>query len=387
MQKIIVILICVVLTGCATISNHPGMVYFELEPSCNHQINSTVDFNQYNTFSIAKSKNSTSGINLIAEQQMAFMIQNILEYSGYQYYSEAFPKLPERKPRDLLAERAPKDLLSRVAPLESSDLVIIPQYSNEYKSIYVPPSNYTIPWRIPGQTQTTYINTNTSFSGSIDLRNYSGSGSQWGTATTKTPDTYVPMTLTSPGGYEGYFFPFIQILVYDRKTESLVWSGTICNATKEPDIRLSAQVLLGNLFYGKDPEANFPPNLKRIEKKKKGNGVFGLMGTPITPDGNNFYIRIDSVVLNSPANKRNLKPGDLIISIDHQTTLNWSFDKFLETLDRDPGQSLELTIRRGKKVFETTLVAEDERTARKNRKGILTLDEQGRIRKSRLISN
>lgn len=254
---------------------------------------------------------------------------------------------------------------------ENADFIIVPHFSNEYKSIYIPPSSYTIPWRVPGQTLTTNYN-------------FYGDVTAWGTATTKTPDKYVPMTFSSSGGNEGYFFPFIQLFIYDTKTKSLIWSGTICNATKESDIRLAAQSLMDDLLFGKKSEPNFPFNFKNINQDDKGSGAFGFSATPITVDGNNFYPLIGTVFSNSPADKQDLKLGDIIINIDKQSTLNWPFSKILEALDKDANFLLLLTIKRGDKIFEISLSAEDESTAKVNWKEKLYLDEKGAIKKSRI---
>lgn len=341
-KLLILVLLTFFLQGCATAPFYKK-VEFELEPSCEYQRDSSVDFNKYGTFSLIKLKEDASNINPLIEKQISFMLRNRLETLGYRYTTD----------------------------YENADLVIVPRFSNEYKNIYVPPSSYTIPWRVPGQTLTTNYN-------------FYGDVTAWGTATTKTPDKYVPMTFSSPGGNEGYFFPFIQILVYDAKTKSLVWSGTICNATRESDIRLSSQSLIGDLLLGKKQEPNFPLNSKNISQDDKGSGAFGFSAIPITVDGNNFYPLVDTVFSNSPADKQNLKLGDIIIEVDNQSTLNWTFNKILEALDKDANSPLLLTIKRGDKTFEVSLTAEDESAAKVNWKEKLYLDEKGTIKKSRV---
>ena len=348
MRKILVLLLCLGLAGCAT-TLRPGTVWMNIKPLVKCEKDPEVDFSRYKNFTVFPQAelDKEKKINPIIEKQLLFMLRNIFESKGYNYVNNN----------------------------EETDFAVAVAYSNEYKSEYIPPSSYTVPWYVPGQTQTTFINSYNTFSGNIGSHNFSGSGSGWGTATTTTPGSYVPMTFTNPGGYVGSYYPYIFVGVLDKNSKNIVWRGSVVGATPQADIRLSGQVLLGQIFYGK--EQNFPINKNGLKKKSETKtGLIGISFAPQTLDGNNFYPTIFSVAVGSPAYKQGLKPLDIITQIDKNDTLNLSFDDSYAKERKNRGESIVLTIKRGDKVWDVTLIAEDSITAKEKWKEIITLDEK-----------
>ncbi len=348
MRKYFILLIGIILlSGCAT-TLKPGMIWMYTRPSAKYERDPEVNFSSYKTFSVFPQAEiiKDSKINPIEEKQLLFMLRNRFEVLGYNYVSN----------------------------VNDADFLIGVNYSNEYKTQYIPPSSYTIPWYVPGQTQTTFLNSYNTFSGNIGSKYFSGSGSGWGTATTTTPGSYVPMTLTNPGGYVGWYYPCFFVSTFDKNSKKLVWSGSVVGATSNSDIRLSAQVLLSDLMGREQP--NFPVSSDYDKKDDSKDGAFGILASPYTVDGNNFYPHIFSVVVGSPAYKQNLKPGDVIVKVDGQSTLNWSLSQLLDAMNKGKGESLIATIQRDGKVFDVNLIAEDEKTAENKWKEVLTLDEK-----------
>jgi hypothetical protein len=287
MKRILVLLLCFGLSGCVT-TPKPGMVWMYTKPSAKYEKDPSIDFSKYKKFSVFPQAelNKESKMNPIVEKQILFMIRNTFERLGYKYVDNP----------------------------EEADFFVSVYYSNEYKSEYIPPSTYTIPWYVPEQIQTTFINNYNTFSGNIGSEYFYGSGSGWGTVTTITPGYYVPMTFTTPGGYVGWYYPCVLVSVFDKNSKKIVWTGSAVATTPQADIRLSAQVILSDIFGRKEP--NFPLCADPYLKDDSGDGAFGIFPYPITTDGNNFYPSIDALMVNSPAYKLGLKPGDIITQID-----------------------------------------------------------------------
>ena len=348
MRKIYFLLAGLVfLIGCAT-TLKPGMVWMYTKPSVKCEKDPGIDFNKYKNFSVFPQAefDKEKKINPIVEKQLLFILRNTLEVFGYNYVTNP----------------------------EEADFVVAVTYSNEYKSQYVPPSSYTMPWYVPGQTQTTFINNYNSFSGNIDSKYFYGSGSGWGTATTTTLGYYVPMAVTNPGGYVGWYYPCIFVSILDKNSKNLVWSGSAVGTTSQEDIRLSGQVLLGQLFGGKEPDCPISSELnKKLDEK---NGAIGINVASQTLDGNNFYPTIFTVTVGSPAYKQGLKPLDIITQVNKQNTLNWAFSDIYVGIRKNKGESVNLTIKRGDKMWDVTIVAEDIEKAKKEWKEVLTLDEK-----------
>jgi len=349
MKKLIYLfVIAILVSGCATVPR-PGTVWMYTKPLVKCEKDPMVDFKSYNSFSIFPQAelDKESKMSPIIEKQLLFMLMNTFELIGYDYVD---------KP-------------------ELADFIVGVTYSNEYKSEYIPPSSYTVPWYVPGQTQTTFINNYNTFSGSIGSRPFYGSGSGWGTATTTTPGYYVPMTFTRPGGYVGWYYPCIFVSIFDRNSKKLIWNGSVVGTTPQADIRLSGQVLLGYLFVGKE-EFNFPVNMNNLKKKsEKKDGSNGITVISQTLDGNNFYPIIIRIVVNSPAYKQGLKPLDILTQVNKESTLNWSMADIDAKIRKNKGETLGLTVKRGDKVWDVILTAEDIETAKKEWKEAIALDE------------
>ncbi len=359
MKRFSFLLMLILLSGCATMLSQklkPGMIWMYTKPLAKYEKDPEVNFNNYKNFSVLPQAevNTETKMSPIIEKQLLFMLRNGFESLGYHYVSN----------------------------IKDADFLIMVYYSNEYKSQYIPPSSYTIPWYIPGQTQTTFLNSYNTFSGTIGSDYFSGSGSGWGTATTTTPGYYVPMTFTRPGHYEGCYYPYLFVAALDKNSKKIVWSGSVIGATPNHDIRLSAQVLFSDLFGRGKP--NFPVSSTYGKTDDSKDGIFGMMATPYTVDGNNFYPYISSVVVDSPADKENLRPGDVIIKIDGQSTLNWPLSRILKAMNKSKGESLTVTIKRGDKTFDVNLIAEDETIARNKWKEVITFDEKLNIRKLKI---
>lgn len=348
MKKIFYLfIIAILVSGCAT-TLKPGTVWMYTKPLVKCEKDPMVDFNKYNNFSIFPQADidKEKTMNPIVEKQLLFMLMNTFELLGYDYID---------KP-------------------ELADFIVGVTYSNEYKSEYIPPSSYTVPWYVPGQTQTTFVNNYNTFSGNIGSKSFYGSGSGWGTATTTTPGYYVPLAFTRPGGYVGWYYPCIFVSIFDKNSKKLVWSGSVVVTTPQADIRLSGQVLLGQLFYGK--ELNFPKSSNLQRKFEQKDGAIGINAIPQTFDGNNFYPTISTVTVNSPAYKQGLKPLDMVTQVDKENTLNWSVANIEAKMRKNKGETMVLTMKRGGKAWDVTLTAEDRVTAKKEWKEVIILDEK-----------
>jgi len=319
-KKFVSLVLALFLTGCGEQTLKPGMILMYTTPDIKSEKDPDADFGKYESFGVCPiaELDKELHINPIVEKQLLFLVRNELELLGYNY----------------------------VNTMEEADFYVGVVFANEYKSEYIPPSTGTIPWYVPGQTQTTYMNL------------YGSTGSHWGTATTTTPGYYVPMTITRSGRYVGSYYPYFNVLAFDKASRKLVWSGSAIVAAEESDIRRSASALLPGLLLG-----NFPKSSGWSKRNDSKNGVFGCGFLIFTMDGNNFYPVITGVWDKSPASRGGLRVYDIITQIDGQSTLNLPRSKVRAFFDKSQGDSLILTACRGDKSFEVSLVAEAETEA------------------------
>lgn len=349
-----------VFVGCLPMRStqlKPGLMYFKAQPLINCEKDPEAGFDRYRTFTtvpIAETYKQ-SNMNPIAEKQLLYLVRCNLETLGYTF----------------VAERSKADLAAVVC------------YSDEYKEQYIPPSSYTIPLYMPGQTQSFNFSGFTNSYGNAwgngtNIRSNSY-GAYSGSGTVQTPGQYVPMTVTAPGYYEGAFYPCFLIGVGDLKTKKLIWSGTSVCATPEGDIRKSGQVMISRMLLGGQP-SNFPPYKDAAKWDDAKDGAFGLILQPVTENGNDFYPYVYAMFSECPAYRQGIRPFDIITQIDGQSMLNKPSSFYLVVLDKSKGDSVTLTINRGTKTFDVTVRAEDENVARQKWKVAKMIDVDGKVR-------
>lgn len=340
MQKRLIFLSAVMaLAGCVQ-QLKPGMIRTYSQPLMQAEKDPNVNFGKYRTFTVRPTAelDSRSKMNPIIEKQLLFALRSRFELLGYQYVDD----------------------------IKQADLYLQLYYSNEYKSTYVPPTITTVPWYVPGQTQTTHI----------DL--YGSTGSHWGTATTTTPGYYIPMTHTTPGYYVGAYYPCISIGVFDKNTNKAIWSGRAIVSTPQNSALLSSQCLITNLLEG---NLGFPfcaDPYKRGEDLK--TGVFGCGFIIYALEGNDFYPVIRGVWDDSPIDQAGLKPYDIVIKVDSQSTRNLPHSKIRAMFDKNAGENLMLTVLRGNRFVEAAIVAENEVTAQSKWQQCTILGPKGGIK-------
>lgn len=319
-NKLVLLLLVPFFAGCVSQTLKPGMIWMYTTPDIKSEKDPDADFGKYQSFAVCPiaELDKELHINPIVEKQLLFLVRNELELLGYHYANT----------------------------IEQADFYVGVVFANEYKSEYIPPSTSIIPWYVPGQTQTTYMNL------------YGSTGSHWGTATTTTPGYYVPMTVTRPGRYVGSYYPYFNVVAFDKASKKLAWSGSAIVAAKEPDIRRSASTLLPGLLLEKFPKAS-----EWSKQHDSKNGVFGCGFLIFTMDGDNFYPVITGVWSGSPASRGGLKVYDIITYIDGQSLLNRPHSEVRAFFDKGQGDYLILTVRRGDKSFEVSLIAEAETKA------------------------
>lgn len=358
MKKLILCALTMALfiSGCATTSSKkllPGAIWVKTAPVVKCEKDPDVNFGKYKNFTVFRQAEINTALKMspIIEKQLLFMVRNNFELLGYDYVDSA----------------------------DNADFVVAVSYSNEYKTEYIPPSSVTVPWYIPGQTQTTYLNASNNTFGSIGSTNFFGSGSGTGTATTTSSGYYIPTTVQIPGRYEGYYYPVIYVDILDKITKKLVWSGSAVTTTTESDIRLSVQALL--FFNLLSPGAhNFPAYSDLKDKYKSTNGTDGVLPIINTSDGNNFYPIIFGVIAGSPADKAGLRPRDILTKIDGKDTLNLSLAQVGSLLRKNQGESAVLEYKRDDSVSDVTLLFVDKAIA-KNNPNIITLNNDGNVTK------
>lgn len=302
-----------------------------------------VNFGKYRTFAVCPTAelDTSSKMNPIIEKLLLFALRNRFELLGYRYVDD----------------------------IKEADFYLGLYYSNEYKSTYIPPTITTIPWYVPGQTQTTHMNL------------YGSTGSHWGTATTATPGYYVPMTYTTPGRYVGAYYPWVSVSAFDKGTNKVVWSSRAAVSTPENSAVLSGQCLINCLLQSADGNFSFPfcgDPRKRADDLK--DGVFGCGFLIYVLNGNDFYPVITGVWDKSPTERAGLKVYDVITKIDGQRTLNLPRSKIRAMFDKDAGENLMFTVLRGDKSLDVSLVAETEVEAQAKWQKGKTIGPKGEIK-------
>jgi carboxyl-terminal processing protease len=119
-----------------------------------------------------------------------------------------------------------------------------------------------------------------------------------------------------------------------------------------PD-QLTTDVLKGMLSR-LDPHSDYMDEQEYKEVQGTISGKFGGLGIEITVQ--NGVPRIISPIAGTPAAQAGLQPGDLIASINGESTLGMSIEKVVNLLRGTPGSTVKVGISRGDKPpFDVTL--------------------------------
>ncbi|CCE04374.1 Carboxy-terminal-processing protease precursor (C-terminal-processing protease) [Bradyrhizobium sp. STM 3843] len=106
-----------------------------------------------------------------------------------------------------------------------------------------------------------------------------------------------------------------------------------------------------------DPHSDYMDEQEFKDSQADTAGKFGGLGMQISEqDG---VPKIIAPIDGTPAARAKLEPGDLIVTIDHTSTLGVSLQKVVDQLRGDPGSNVTITILRGKQdPFDVTLTRE-----------------------------
>ena len=137
--------------------------------------------------------------------------------------------------------------------------------------------------------------------------------------------------------------------VFQRVREAYV------EEVSEKDLVKSAiDGMLANL----DPHSSFLDDEDFKDMQVQTKGTFGGLGIEVTmKDG---FVKVVSPIDDTPADKANIQPGDLIIGIDSEGVYGLTLDEAVEKLRGKIGEPVIITIRRGKKdPFEVEIIRDE----------------------------
>jgi len=318
LKRIVMLLIVLVTTGCASNKSNLSPLQLTLGPEVDVYRDPRFKSETYRTFAVFpySEMDKEQKTNPILEKQMLFALRNMMEALGYIFVD-----------RDM-----------------SPDLLITIDAKIHYKEFDVPAQQVSIPKWIPDQE----ITSTGASSGYI-----SGLGSYSGLSTTRTtkPGYLTSETYNIPGYSTGTYFPDLLVVAYDRRTKSKIWSGKGVGASNNNDLRISSQWVLKKLIGG-----NFPASAFSSEQTSECKGEEGLGLSVLTVDGNNYFPAVLYVFPGSPANEAGIEVNDLIIAINGTLTANKSTSEIIKLQCGKEGEKLTLRLFRDGKQFEVSMV-------------------------------
>jgi hypothetical protein len=230
------------------------------------------------------------------------------------------------------------------------DLMIIYNFSNDYKERYIPPQTYSVPFWSPGKTTTINSNSSANVSTYGDV-NVTGNINGNSNTTITQSGNWETTQVQRPAYTEGYFFPDFSLTIYNTSVNNKIWEGNANGTSLENDFRIPAQYLMWRLL-GKMPKGSFVDSTFFTNN----NGQIGISFYIFNTDGISFYPVIMGIGKNSPAESIGLKKGDVIVSINGQLTSNKSHIQISEMMKGNAGTKIELVINRKDKYIKKTLI-------------------------------
>lgn len=235
------------------------------------------------------------------------------------------------------------------------DILIVYDYSNDYKEKIISPQTYTIPYWKSGENVISTVNSNTygsaNVSGDINL---SGNGFATNNTTiiTRTPAQWTTRQITKPGYTTGKYFPSITLILYDTSTNEKIWEGTATATSDQKDFRFPGQFIMGNLALA-IPRGSYIYD----ELISNNNGWVGMLFPSYCTDGQNYYPSVYYLINDdTPAAKGGLREGDIIIDVNGVETTNLNYKEVASLFIGDVGTKIKITIEREGRRIKKTIV-------------------------------
>ena len=163
----------------------------------------------------------------------------------------------------------------------------------------------------------------------------------------------------------GYFSPLV-LDVEAKNSETyrqLTLFGDVFQRVKEayveevPDKDLVKSAING-MLANLDPHSSFMDDEDFEDMQVQTKGAFGGLGIEVTMEDG--FVKVVSPIDDTPADKANIQPGDLIIGIDNEGVYGLTLDEAVEKLRGKIGDPVLITIRRGKKdPFEVKIIRDE----------------------------
>jgi hypothetical protein len=241
-------------------------------------------------------------------------------------------------------------------PLNDSlkpDLLVVYDYSNDFKEQYIAPQTVTIPYWRSGTTMNTTVNTSTSgmvnVTGDVNITSLGHSSDQTNITST-TPGEWTIRQVQKPGYTIGKFYPSLSIIIYNTSNNTKVWEGVGTGTSYSKDFRLSCQFIMTHLGL------NIPIGSFQYDDLATGNnGRIGINFILFNSDGQNFYPVITTVEDNTPASSSNLKFGDIILSINDISTSNKSWEQLNSAMRGIAGTQVRFVLERNGRIIKKTV--------------------------------
>ncbi len=119
-------------------------------------------------------------------------------------------------------------------------------------------------------------------------------------------------------------------------------SGSYVDRIDQAKLQLGA--INGMLEALEDPYTQFVPPVDRADFHKELTGEFVGIGAEVVIEGG--YLTIVSPLEDSPAYNAGVRPGDKVVEIDGESTLNLSIDECIDRLTGEPGTPVNILIAR-----------------------------------------
>ena len=137
--------------------------------------------------------------------------------------------------------------------------------------------------------------------------------------------------------------------VFQRVREAYV------EEVSEKDLVKSA---INGMLANLDPHSSFLNDDDFEDMQVQTKGTFGGLGIEVTMEDG--FVKVVSPIDDTPADKANIQPGDLIIGIDSEGVYGLTLDEAVEKLRGKIGDPVLITIRRGNKdPFEVEIIRDE----------------------------
>ena len=138
----------------------------------------------------------------------------------------------------------------------------------------------------------------------------------------------------------------LALYFFDLSSKQVIWAGNGAGITRSLSTYLASQQLIKSLVN------NIPVSKNNTALFEYKTGSMGISYSIMSLDGINYYPLITAILTDSPANKADITPGDILLKVNGQSVVNKTYKDVSKLLNGDACEIKRLILKHNNRNVE-----------------------------------